>query len=152
MNKRKINNVAALAVVGALTLAPGSALPHGAKHGDKKRASAARQAEETEFGRAGDSARVTRTIRVGMDDSMHFTPGDIVVKQGATVKFVVRNNGKLMHEMVIGTIKELKEHAELMRKHPGMEHDEPYMPTLRPERAKPSSGNSTSRANSITRA
>ena len=32
-----------------------------------------------------------------------------------------------MHEMVLGTMDELKKHAELMKKHPGMEHDEPHM-------------------------
>ena len=32
-----------------------------------------------------------------------------------------------MHEMVLGTMQELKEHAELMKKHPGMEHEEPHM-------------------------
>jgi uncharacterized cupredoxin-like copper-binding protein len=44
----------------------------------------------------------------------------------------VSNSGKLMHEMVIGTMKELREHAELMRKFPGMEHDEPYMAHVAP--------------------
>jgi uncharacterized cupredoxin-like copper-binding protein len=63
---------------------------------------------------------------------MHFTPGDLVLKKGDTVKFVVRNDGKIMHEMVIGTMKELKEHAELMRKFPNMEHDEPYMAHVAP--------------------
>jgi uncharacterized cupredoxin-like copper-binding protein len=37
-----------------------------------------------------------------------------------------------MHEMVLGTMEELKKHAELMRKHPGMEHDEPYMAHVAP--------------------
>ena len=58
--------------------------------------------------------------------------GDIVVNKGDTVRFVVRNDGKVMHEMVIGTMQELKEHAELMRKYPGMEHDEPYMAHVAP--------------------
>jgi uncharacterized cupredoxin-like copper-binding protein len=34
--------------------------------------------------------------------------------------------------MVIGRMQELKEHAELMRKFPGMEHDEPYMAHVAP--------------------
>jgi uncharacterized cupredoxin-like copper-binding protein len=33
--------------------------------------------------------------------------------------------------MVIGTLDELKEHAESMRKMPGMEHTEPNMVTLK---------------------
>jgi len=55
-----------------------------------------------------------------------------VVKRGETVRFVVRNHGKVMHEMVIGTMKELQDHADLMRKHPGMEHDEAYMAHVAP--------------------
>jgi uncharacterized cupredoxin-like copper-binding protein len=59
-------------------------------------------------------------------------PGDLEVKRGETVRFIVRNDGKVMHEMVIGRMQELKEHAELMRKFPGMEHDEPYMAHVAP--------------------
>ena len=44
----------------------------------------------------------------------------------------MHNDGKVMHEMVIGRMKELKEHAELMRKFPNMEHDEPYMAHVAP--------------------
>jgi uncharacterized cupredoxin-like copper-binding protein len=39
----------------------------------------------------------------------------------------VKNEGKVFHEFVLGTMKELKAHAELMKRHPGMEHDEPYI-------------------------
>ncbi len=63
---------------------------------------------------------------------MRFTPAELEVTQGDTVRFVVRNSGKTMHEIVLGTMKELKDHAELMRKHPGMEHDEPYMAHVAP--------------------
>ena len=116
-----------------LALAAGTAWSHGGSH-EKKPAGKAAQvtSEEHAFGRAGDPKKVVRTIQVGMDDSMHFTPGDLVLKRGETIKFVVRNDGKIMHEMVIGTMKELKEHAELMRKFPNMEHDEPYMAHVAP--------------------
>jgi uncharacterized cupredoxin-like copper-binding protein len=33
---------------------------------------------------------------------------------------------------VIGTMKELKAHADMMKKHPGMVHDEPYMAHVKP--------------------
>ena len=62
-----------------------------------------------------------------MGDNMRFTPDAITVKQGETIRFVVKNQGKQLHEMVIGTKKELDEHAALMVKFPNMEHDEPYM-------------------------
>jgi uncharacterized cupredoxin-like copper-binding protein len=67
-----------------------------------------------------------------MNDSMRFVPDAITVKAGETIRFFIRNNGKLPHELVIGSIAELKEHAEMMRKMPGMEHDEPNMITLKP--------------------
>jgi uncharacterized cupredoxin-like copper-binding protein len=116
-----------------IALAAGTAWSHGGSHEKKAAAKPAQaSAEEHAFGRAGDPKKITRTIQVGMDDTMHFTPGDLVLKRGDTVKFVVRNDGKIMHEMVIGTMKELKEHAELMRKFPNMEHDEPYMAHVAP--------------------
>ena len=122
-------HVRTTAVTAMLALAAGAAWSHGGSH-EKK--SVQTSAEEHAFGRAGDAKKVVRTIQVGMDDSMHFTPGDLVLKRGQTIKFVVRNDGKIMHEMVIGTMKELKEHAELMRKFPDMEHDEPYMAHVAP--------------------
>ena len=105
---------------------------HGDSHDRKPAAKRAVSTTETVFGRQGDPKKVTRTISVGMDDSMHFTPGDLRLRQGETVKFNVRNGGKIMHEMVVGTLAELNAHAELMRKHPGMEHDEPYMAHVAP--------------------
>jgi len=83
-------------------------------------------------GQPGDPAKVSRTIEVVMDDSMRFTPGKISVKAGETVRFFIKNVGKIPHEMVIGTMDELKEHAEMMRKMPGMQHAEPNMITLKP--------------------
>ena len=85
-----------------------------------------------DFGRAGDPKKVTRTVRIGMADSMRFEPSELKVKPGATIRFIVRNDGKLMHEFVIGSMAELKQHAELMKKHPGMEHDEPHMAHVAP--------------------
>jgi len=84
-------------------------------------------AQDTAFGRPGDSRSVTRTIDVDMTDNMKFTPSRITVREGDTIRFNVKNSGRKRHEMVIGTMQELKEHAEVMRKHRGMKHDAPYM-------------------------
>lgn len=108
-------------------------------HGEKPHAqkfSAAQLSEEKPFGKAGDPQKVTRTITFHMIDKMRFDPSQITVKQGETVRFVARNNGKIMHEMVIGTMKDLKEHAEQMKKFPGMEHDEPYMAHVAPGKSE----------------
>jgi uncharacterized cupredoxin-like copper-binding protein len=105
----------------------------GLAHGDAPRkAAAAQPMVETDFGRTGDPRKAARTIRVDMSDRMRFSPDTIEVKPGDTVRLVVRNSGRTMHEMVLGTMKELRDHAELMKKHPGMEHDEPYMAHVGP--------------------
>jgi uncharacterized cupredoxin-like copper-binding protein len=99
-------------------------------HGDEKphaKASAAISPKAHAFGRQGDPKKATRTIAVGMSDQMRFTPSEITVTRGETVTFVVANKGQVLHEMVIGTEAELLEHARMMREHPGMHHDEPYM-------------------------
>jgi len=43
------------------------------------------------------------------------------------VRIVVKNQGQILHELVLGTRKELDEHAALMVKFPTMAHAEPYM-------------------------
>ncbi len=80
---------------------------------------------DTTFGRAGDPRHVSRTIEIDMSDTMRFTPSSIAAKKGETIRFVVKNSGKLKHEMVIGTDKQLREHAAVMKKFPEMEHDDP---------------------------
>jgi uncharacterized cupredoxin-like copper-binding protein len=67
-----------------------------------------------------------------MTDAMRFNPSDIAVKRGETIKFVVKNSGKVKHEMVLGTEKELKEHYEVMKKFPEMEHADENMVTVQP--------------------
>jgi len=68
-----------------------------------------------------------------MSDDMRFTPDVIKVKKGETVRIVVSNRGRTLHEFVLGTKKELEEHAALMIKFPNMEHDEPYMVHVPPD-------------------
>lgn len=58
---------------------------------------------------------VTRSVDVRMDDQMRFTPSNIVVQAGETVRFVVHNAGLVTHEMVLGTQAEVQAHAALMR-------------------------------------
>ena len=118
-----MRNIFAAAVLLAIA---GSALAHeGAK--PPKKAATPISTEETAFGREGDPKKVARTINVDMSDKMRFTPSELTIKQGETIRFRVKNSGQTMHEMVLGTMQDLKEHAEIMRKNPGMEHGDPYM-------------------------
>jgi len=108
------------------------ALSHGNEDHKKPAVKKAISKEEHSWGREGDPAKAKRTVTIDMSDAMRFTPDKLEVKVGDTVKFVVANKGQILHEMVIGTEKELKAHAELMKKHPGMEHEEPYMAHVSP--------------------
>ena len=115
-----------LAVLAAMTALASHAFAHGdAKH--EKKAARPISTEETAFGREGDPKKASRTINVDMSDRMRFSPAELTIRQGDTVRFRVKNSGQQMHEMVLGTMDELKKHAAMMQKHPGMEHDEPYM-------------------------
>lgn len=123
---------ATLVALAALALNVG-ALAHGnEEHAGTARKYDASKVEDTAFGREGDPAKATRTIRVDMSDTMRFTPAHITVKRGETVKLVATNKGQVLHEMVLGTSDELKKHAEMMKKFPGMEHDEPHMAHVKP--------------------
>ncbi len=102
-------------------------------HGDKdKNLSAAVRKEQKPWGIAGDAKSVRRTIEIIMSDNMRFTPDVIQLKQGEVLRLVVKNAGKMQHEIVLGTKAELEKHAALMLKFPNMEHDEPYMAHVKP--------------------
>lgn len=88
--------------------------------------------DESAIGKPGVAAKVSRTITVDMADTMRYTPSNITVKKGETIRFVVKNSGQVSHEMSLGTEKELLEHLEVMKKFPDMEHDEPGKLTLAP--------------------
>ena len=99
--------------------------PHHQKAGPVKK-------EQKDWGIAGDAKTSMRTVEFKMTDNMRFTPDKLEVKHGETVRFVLRNNGAVLHEFVLGTKKELEEHAALMVKFPTMEHSEPYMAHVAP--------------------
>lgn len=88
--------------------------------------------KETSFGRPVDAKKASRVVRVEMSDQMRFTPAQITVKQGEIVRFEPVNKGQVMHEMVLGTLDDLKKYAELMKKNPGMPHDAPHMAHVAP--------------------
>jgi len=83
-------------------------------------------------GKPGDPAKISRTIEITLQDTMRFTPDTLAVKVGETIRFNLKNEGKLLHEWVIGSQEELKEHAEAMRKMPGKIEAEPNMMGLAP--------------------
>lgn len=58
---------------------------------------------------------VSRSMAVNMDDQMRFTPSQIEVQAGETIRFVVSNSGRTAHEMVLGSDEDIRAHAEAMR-------------------------------------
>jgi len=136
--KRIAMAIAAACLAGGLAHAhgdaavPGGTAGHGAtaSHG----APPAKRAQ-TPWGVSGDSKAVTRTIEISTRDEMRFAPSAFRVAQGETVRLLVRNDGKLMHELVIGTKKALDAHAVAMAKSSAMAHDEPYMTHVAPGEA-----------------
>ena len=123
-----MNSIPAIAAGIALTFSIGIA------YGDANHAKKGPHADArgSSLGKPGDPKKVTRTIEVAMGDTMRFSPAKIAVRSGETIRFVVKNDGKLKHEMVLGTVKELKEHAALMQKFPEMEHADPNQVTVDP--------------------
>ena len=88
--------------------------------------------DEQAIGKPGVASKVTRTITMDMGDTMRFSVPNVTARQGETIRFVVKNSGKIKHEMVLGTEKELKEHNEVMKKNPEMEHADANMVTVAP--------------------
>lgn len=89
-------------------------------------------ADEPKLGQQADPAQAQRTITIEMADSYRFSPSRITVRQGEIVRFVAVNAGTDTHEMVLGTMDELKAHAAMMKQHPDMAHDEPGMVRVAP--------------------
>ncbi len=136
----KLNALANALGLAALTLGMSAALAHGdEEHATARKFDAkkfdARRVEATAFGQEGNPKKVARAVRIDMTDNMRFTPAEVTVKRGQTVKFVVHNGGKVLHEMVLGTTQALKEHAELMKKFPEMEHADANMAHVTPGQA-----------------
>lgn len=131
MRTKPVAGAALLAAVLAWPLTP--ALAHGpAAHGGQGSHAGPVRKEQKPWGIAGDARNVRRTIEIRMNDQMRFVPDRIEVRRGETVRLVVHNDGRLLHEFVMGNRQELDAHAELMKQHPGMEHDEPYMAHVDP--------------------
>jgi uncharacterized cupredoxin-like copper-binding protein len=117
---------AALAAASATAVLAG---PGAAGHG---------HGAETAYGKPGDPKKPARVVNVVMreaDGKMLFTPDRLEVRRGEQVRFMLRNNGELDHEMVLATLEENLKHAVEMQKNPDMEHDDPNAKRLAPKKS-----------------
>lgn len=122
--KLKTIHTLALGMIAGLTLSSAALAGgnHAGGHGH----------EGEDIGQPGVAAKVTRTVTVDMVDAMRFAPQKLTVKQGETIRFVVKNSGKVKHEFVLGTEAEHRRHYAQMMKFPEMEHADPNMVTVAP--------------------
>ncbi|OKR48405.1 copper-binding protein [Pseudomonas aeruginosa] len=67
------------------------------------------------FGQPAQVAQASRSIEVVLGD-MYFKPRTIEVKPGETVRFVLKNEGKLLHEFNLGDATMHAEHQKEMLK------------------------------------
>ena len=118
-------------LLALLLTASGAAMAHG-DDDHKAGAAATHEDHASALGKPGDAKKLSRTVAITMSDSMRFSPASVSAKKGETIRFVLKNEGKLKHEMVLGTIAELKEHAALMVKFPQMEHADPNQASVEP--------------------
>ena len=89
--------------------------------------------ESYSAGEPGDAKKPARTIEIAMSE-MTFEPYRIEVKRGEQIRFVLHNVGTEDHEFLLATTEENLKHAELMKKYPHMEHDEPNGVRIAPKK------------------
>ena len=96
---------------------------------------AAHDADHYSAGVPGNAKKPARTVTVVMSDSdgtMKFAPEKLDVKKGEQVRFVIQNKGALKHEFTLASVKDNDKHAEMMKKFPDMEHDDPNAKSVDP--------------------
>lgn len=98
-------------------------------------AAAAHEGEHFSAGEPGDPKKPARVMLVAMredDGKMLFIPDRIDVRKGEQIRFIIRNNGALKHEFTLASVDDNNKHAELMKKYPDMEHDDPNAKSVEP--------------------
>jgi uncharacterized cupredoxin-like copper-binding protein len=87
----------------------------------------------------GDASKPFRTIEIVMKDgdgTMSYAPDRVEVRKGEQIKFVIRNEGQLDHEVLIDSFANNQKHKADMEKDPGMDHEEPNGARLKPGAGK----------------
>ena len=114
----------------AVLAGPVSAGPGASGHGPGNSGFAA--------GEPGNPKKPARTVVITMregDGTMIFNHNHVKVRRGEQIRFVLQNSGELDHEFVLATTKENDKHAELMKKQPEMEHDDPNAKRVAPKKS-----------------
>ena len=67
------------------------------------------------FGQPASADAADRTVEIVARDTMRFEPSEVEVDAGETIRFVVRNTGKLQHSFTLGTPAGQKAHERQMQ-------------------------------------
>jgi uncharacterized cupredoxin-like copper-binding protein len=95
----------------------------------------AHDADHYSAGVPGNARKPARTVTVVMSDAdgaMKFSPDRLDIKKGEQVRFIIENKGALKHEFTLASVKDNDKHAEMMKKFPDMEHDDPNAKSVDP--------------------
>lgn len=95
-----------LYVLSLSALAAGDHSSH-ATHGESA------QQATSPFGQPAKAEQATRTVEIVLGD-MYYRPASLEVKAGETVRFVLKNEGKLPHEFSLGDAASHAEHQKQM--------------------------------------
>ena len=88
-------------------------------------------------GEPGNPKKAARVVIITMregDGKMMFIPDRVEIKRGEQIRFMISNSGELEHEFVLATTDENLKHAEVMKKNPDMEHDDPNARRVKPKK------------------
>lgn len=84
----------------------------------------------------GNPKKPARVVVIAMregDGKMLYSPDQIMVRKGEQIRFILKNDGELDHEFLLATTEENLKHAEMMKRYPDMEHDDPNGRRLKPK-------------------
>jgi uncharacterized cupredoxin-like copper-binding protein len=84
--------------------------------------------EHFSAGEPGNPQKPSRTVKVTMLEDgkrMLFDPSSVEVRVGEQIRFELFNEGSEYHEFVLATHAENRKHAEVMKRLPNMEHNDP---------------------------
>ena len=98
-------------------------------------AAAAHEGEKFSAGEPGDPKQPARVVKMTMREDgkkMLFEPAYITVHKGEQIRFVLMNDGTESHEFVLATVTQNRKHAQLMKGHQHMAHDDPNAKRLTP--------------------
>jgi uncharacterized cupredoxin-like copper-binding protein len=131
----------ASAAVLALAVAPIGPdwMPRASAHGEHSGVHGGDAAHGFEAGEPGDATKPFRSVEIVMKDgagTMSYAPDRIEARKGEQIKFVIRNEGQVDHEILIDSVANNQRHKAEMEKNPGMTHEEPNGARLKPAARK----------------